>query len=95
MNNDTLIKALAIHQELDLLEQVRDDIKSEYNPGIDDQDVFRLTYMRSSVRGNSKWHIVDIECMKYIGDILDRHDNMIRHEIDERIKELKKELDEL
>lgn len=30
-----------------------------------------------------------------IRDIMDKHDNMIRQEIDERIAELKKELEEL
>lgn len=95
MNNETINKILAIRQELELLETAQNDIKSEYNPSIDDQDVFRLTYIRSSVRGNSKWHIVDLERMKYISDILDRHDKQIRQEITDRINELKKELERL
>ncbi len=94
MKEETLINALAIHQELDLLSKVQDSIKSEYIPDIDDQYLFRLTYISSSMRG-SKWHIVDIETMKYIGDILDRHDKEIRKEIADRIAELKKEIEEL
>ena len=33
--------------------------------------------------------------MKFIGDILDRHDLQIRQEIDNRIEELKQELEQL
>lgn len=33
--------------------------------------------------------------MKYIGDILDKHDKMIRQEIDDEIATLNKEIEEL
>ena len=33
--------------------------------------------------------------MKYIGDILDKHDKMIRQEIDDEIAALNKEIEEL
>ena len=42
-----------------------------------------------------EWEIVNMDKMKYIGDILDRHDGMIREEIDQRIAQYKQELENL
>ncbi len=91
---NTYTKALAIMQELECLEKAFHEIESKYNPGIDDQDTFRLTYIYKSMRGG-QWHICDMEAMKYISEILERHDNEIRRELAERIFELKKQMKEL
>lgn len=91
---NTYTKALAIMQELECLEKAFHGIESKYNPGIDGQDTFRLTYIYKSMRGG-QWHICDMETMKYIGEILVHHDIEIRKELTERISELKKQMKEL
>lgn len=96
MNAETLQKAMAIHQELEILTDVRDNIKPTYNAGLDETYQYRLSYItKTSGYGCSEWEAVDVDKMKFIGDILDRHDRQIRQEIDNRINELNKELEQL
>lgn len=49
----------------------------------------------SSQSTGHEWSIENMDIMKFIGDILDRHDLQIRQEIDNRIEELKQELEQL
>lgn len=96
MNNETLQKAMAIHQELEILTDVRDNIKPTYNAGLDETYQYRLSYItNTSGYGCSEWEAVDVDKMKFIGNILNRHDRQIRQEIDNRINELNKELEQL
>lgn len=96
MNNEALQKAMAIHQELEILTDVRDNIKPTYNAGLDETYQYRLSYItKTSGYGCSEWEAVDVDKMKFIGDILNRHDRQIRQEIDNRIDELNKELEQL
>lgn len=55
----------------------------------------RLTYSEDIGTGERAWEPIPRFKLMPIEDILDKHDNMIRQEIDERIAELKKELEEL
>ncbi len=43
----------------------------------------------------SKWYLTSEYDMRYISKILDKHDLMIRKEIDEEIEKLKAEIDTL
>ena len=96
MNNETLQKAMAIQQELEILTDVRDNIKPTYNAGLDETYQYRLSYItKTSGYGCSEWEAVDVDTMKFISDILNRHDKQIRQEIDNRINELNKELEQL
>lgn len=94
MNKDTLARALAIHQELERLQQVKDEIQPHRNHGVDEERKLRLTYVFTSSRMR-EWDMCDRGAMKHIGDVLDRHDAMIRQELDGRIDRLEKELSEL
>ena len=55
----------------------------------------RLSYIEDIGTGNSVWEHIPYFKLMAIHDILYKHDKMIRKEIDERIAELKKELEEL
>ncbi len=95
MKEETLLKALTLRQELDLLTSVEEAIRPcEYEDG--GREVFRLTYITKALTLNGyKWQPVGMNKMKYIGNLLDRHDKEIRKEIADRIAELKKEIEEL
>lgn len=45
--------------------------------------------------GTTKWETVSEYTMRSISDILDRHDKIIREEIDEEIAEIKRQIEEL
>lgn len=94
MNKDTLARALAIQQELECLQQVKDEIQPRHGPGMDGERKLRLTYVFTSSRMR-EWDMCDRGVMKHIGDVLDQHDVMIRHALDRRIARLEKELGEL
>lgn len=91
MTDETVMKVLAIQKELDLLGEVKEDLGRSRE--------YRLTYIEwiegATLMDHSYWNIVDMDTMKYISEILDRHDKQIRQEIDDRINGLKKELEEL
>ena len=91
MNQETINKILAAHQEIECLERVKSAIK--------DTREHRLCYIQrpcdSMIGHSSEWSIVNMDIMKFIGDILDRHDLQIRQDIDNRIEELKQELEQL
>lgn len=45
--------------------------------------------------GSTKWDTVSEYVMRDISDILDRHDQMIRQEIDDEIAKITKQIEEL
>lgn len=80
--------------------------QEQYNRAVEiNNRLEELEEVKKEINGTSK-HLVtyckqdDYEpcyryTMKYISDILDRHDKMIREEIDNEIKKLKKEIEEI
>lgn len=55
----------------------------------------RLSYIEDLGTDARAWEPISLFKLLAIEDIMDKHDKMIRQEIDERIAELKKELEEL
>lgn len=90
MNQETITKVLATHQEIECLEAVKKAIDSTNNHRLS-----YLEYRGSLAYERSEWRVVNMDVMKYAGDILDRHDLQIRQEIDNRIEQLKQELEQL
>lgn len=95
MTDETVMKVLAIQKGLDLLTTAEKAIRPfVYEDGKEQQ--YRLTYVTNTIDfGGRRWEPVNMQAMKYISEILVRHDSQIRQEIDDRIYELKKELEEL
>lgn len=85
MTQEQYNRAVEIKKRLDDLEKVKDAIRGTVT--------HRLTYSEES--GSSGWKVCWPNTMQLIGDILDKHDLMIRKEIDEEIKNLKKEIETL
>lgn len=78
-------RAVAINTRLGDLERVKDEIKGTASR--------RLTYSKESTSGD--WKVCWPNTMQLIGEILDKHDLMIRDEIDQEIERLKKEIETL
>lgn len=58
----------------------------------------RLSYIKSNKDrgfGCPDWSVCDVGYLAVIGPIFDKHDEMIRKEIDEEIEALKKEIETL
>lgn len=90
MTPEKVNKIIVLHQTIERLEEVRQFLNSRSN--------HRLSYLEhypSTSLDRESWEIVDMNKMKFIGDILDRHDGMIREEIDKRIAQYKQELENL
>lgn len=85
MTQEQYERAVAINTRLSDLERVKELIKGTVT--------HRLTY--SEELGSSGWKVCWPGTMLLIGDILDKHDLMIRKEIDEEIERLKKEIEAL
>lgn len=87
MNKETYNRAVAINNRLSQLQKVKEELKNT-----------RKCYLTYAIKADSLGDR-DSLCtdwrMKYIGDILDKHDKMIRHEIDDEIASLNKEIEEL
>lgn len=82
MTQEQYEKAVAINTRLIELRKVKDEIK--------DTSKHILTYCeQDGYKPCCRW------TMEYIGDIFNRHDKMIREEIDAEIEKLKKEIKEL
>lgn len=77
-------RAIAIYERLNALERVKKEINDSYK--------HRLSYIW---KGDSEWRACDDWDMKEISEILDKHDKMIRQEIDEEIERLKAEIKRL
>ena len=83
MEQEQFQRAVQIHERLRELTDVKDEITPT--------SVHKLWYAYDS----SKWDLCPTWKMNCIRDILDKHDKMIRQEIDEEIERLKKEIEEL
>lgn len=82
MTQEQFKRAVAIYDRLKELDAVKKEINdsSKYIITYCDKDRYKPCY---------NW------TMKYISDIFDRHDKMIRMEIDDEIENLKREIEEL
>ncbi len=81
MTQEQYNRAVAISNRLKELKEVKDDIGDTSN--------HLLSFCKSNYTPCAEWY------MRNISDILDRHDKMIREEIDAEIEKLKKEIEEL
>lgn len=90
MTQEEVNRIIVLHQTIECLEEVKQFLNSRSD--------HRLSYLEhyfGTSLDRERWEIVDMDKMKYIGDILDRHDGMIREEIDKRIAQYKRELENL
>lgn len=95
MTEDNIRKVVALQKVLECLKQFRADIQTKYIADIDDEFFYRLTYKWTSSRKRG-WEIYEIDNLsKCISDIFNKHDKQIRQEIDDRIKALETELNDL
>ena len=85
MTKEQYNRAVEINDRIRELKEAKDEIK--------DKTEYRLTYLWN--HGTGDWSAVSSYIMKNIGDILDKHDTMIRAEIDEEIHNLTKEIETL
>jgi hypothetical protein len=79
MTNEQYQRAVQINERLNKLKEVKDAISS-----ISD---YRLSYIDRNEKNCPVWK------MKHIGELLDKHDKLIRAEIEEEINNLKKEIE--
>ena len=84
MTTEQYNRAVQIHNRLSELQQVKKEIENTAQ--------HRLWY---ASRGSSDWRLTTEWVMRYIDELLDRHDTMIRAEIDEEINNLTKEIETL
>ena len=84
MTQEQYQRALQIGERLDNLARVKKEI--------DDTTKHRLWY---AWKGESDWRLTSEWVMRLISKLLDKHDLMIRQEIDEEIKQLKAEIEKL
>lgn len=85
MTQEKFEHIIKIHHRLDELKTIKDEIHSEVNHKL----AYLSTYNKSSPTMVSEWK------QKAIGDLLDKHDRMIREEIDQEIDRLNKEIESL
>lgn len=83
MTQEKYNRAVQISNRLSELEKVKEEIS--------DKKINRLRYAYRSYNGN--WSLTPEWRMRYIYELLDKHDEMIRAEIDEEIEKLKKEIE--
>lgn len=58
-------------------------------------DVYHKPKTYDPMTGTTKWETVSEYSMRAISDILDKHDNMIREEIEEEIAEIERQIEAL
>ena len=80
-----IIKIIKIYNRLVELKTIKDEIQNEVN--------HKLAYISTS--NKSSHTIVSEWKQRIIGDLLDKHDRMIREEIDQEIDRLNKEIESL
>lgn len=83
MTKEQYQRALQIGERLENLARVKKEI--------DDITKHRLWYAEKSSSG-SDYRLTSEWVMRYISELLDKHDTEIRQEIDEEIKRLKEEI---
>ena len=87
MNIKTYNRAVAISNRLRQLQEVKEELK--------DTRSHYLTYAEKANSLGDRDSLYAAWKMEYIGVILDKHDKMIRQEIDGEIAALNKEIEEL
>lgn len=87
MTQEQYKRAVEIGNELTALNETKDNIKKTGK--------HRLWYAYNDGEFGSEWRLTPEWAMRNISDILDKHDIMIRQEIDEEIEKLKKEIETL
>lgn len=87
MDKETYNRAVAISNRLSQLQEVKEELKDTRN--------HYLTYARKADSLGERNSLCADWRMEYIGAILDKHDKMIRQEIDNEIAALNKEIEEL
>lgn len=89
MTKEQFNTAIRLHKRLEALGEVKKEIE--------ETEKHRLWYAKryDPMTGTTKWDTVSEYTMCSISDILDRHDKMIREEIDEEIAEIKRQIEEL
>ena len=86
MTQEQFQRAVKINDRLEELARVKKEI--------DETSKHRLWYAEKSSCG-SDYRLTSEWVMRYIGELLDKHDLMIRQEIDEEIERLKAEIETL
>lgn len=89
MTQEQFNTAIKLHHRLEALSKVKEEIA--------DIEKHRLWYAkkRSSSYSSDDWSLVSEYKMRDISEILDRHDQMIRQEIDDEIAKITKQIEEL
>lgn len=89
MTKEQFQTAIRLHERLEALGEVKKEIA--------ETEKHRLWYAKryDPMCGTTKWDTVSEYAMRSISDIIDRHDKMIREEIDEEIVEIKRQIEEL
>ena len=86
MTQEQFQRAVKINDRLEELARVKKEIEGTVN--------HRLWYAEKSSCG-SDYRLTSEWVMRYISDLLDKHDLMIRQEIDNEIEQLKAEIETL
>lgn len=84
MTQEQYHRAVKISERLEKLGQVKKEIEGTAK--------HRLWYAE---KGSSDFRLTSEWVMRYISELLDKHDLMIRQEIDEEIEQLKAEIETL
>lgn len=89
MTQEQFKTAIRLHNRITELEEAKKEIE--------DTDKHRLWYAEryDPMTGTTKWETVSEYSMASISKILDRHDKMIREEIDEEIRNIKIQIEAL
>ena len=89
MTQEQFNTAIKLHHRLEALEKVKEEIA--------DIKKHRLWYAKrhDPMCGTTQWDTVSKYVVQSISDILDRHDQMIRQEIDDEIAKITKQIEEL
>lgn len=89
MTQEQFKNAIRLHERLEALGKVKKEIEDTWE--------HRLWYARryDPMTDTTSWETVSDWAMDSISDILDKHDKMIREEIDEEITKIKREIEAL
>lgn len=87
MTKEQYKRAIQIYNSLENLNDTKKNIENTQK--------HRLWYGHNDGEFGSSWRLAPEWAMRNIADILDKHDLMIRQEIDDEIARLKKEIETL
>ena len=89
MTQEQFYTAIRLHHRLEALSKVKEEIENTKE--------HRLWYAKryDPMCGTTQWDTVSEYAMRDISDILDRHDQMIRQEIDDEMAKITKRSEEL